>query len=234
MTTPMRAIVLTVSIWVLFAPAPARGGYDIAHIVEMTCDPGGPLIVTDDWKAPEDRDRVVTEPGEVIGCPRVGAASYQLAAARADGCPATAHLAAYFTVGEVDGGDVSCIESGAPDVSPVMAIRTDRRGAIAVAGVATADVPGAALIPIDRERARRLGASGAFRFFTLPMSEQRLCREIGVSIPRRLRLVDATDEGTSSRPLTALCRARSLPVAAMPLWIMELAARLGRLTGALA
>lgn len=229
----LRTAALLAVLAVLWPPASARAGYDTAQAIEKTCAPGGPLMLIDAWKRPRDHDRVITEPGEVIGCSRLGSATFQIAAAPVDdGGPDEAGLAMYFTVEVGDGADISYIDVSRP-VNPVMVIRAERGGQVALAGVATADVPGATLVPIDRDRAARLGAARPFSVFSLVMEERALCGEVGASIPRRTRLVDAADGVPYSRAVSTLCRSYATPAAPPPEWVTDLAARLGSLVSAL-
>jgi hypothetical protein len=220
-------------LWLLFLPASASAGYDIAHIVERTCEPGGPLIVADEWKDPQDRDRVITEPGEVIACPPTGPEnSFQIAAAP-ERIGREPYLCTYFSLFNGDGADICFNGDGAASlVEPLMAIRAGRADPLALAGIVSDDVATVALgptgggslepmlVPIEAQRAERLGATSAFSYFSLSVERRTVCaderpqlvgrgtsgRVVAESpVPISTPLVDATDRVPYARSLQALC-----------------------------
>lgn len=156
--------------------AHAFGGYDVAHIVKRTCKPGGPLIVTDDYKGPRDDDRRVTEPGRVIGCPPAGPRqSFQIAAGPQrigrDWCACT-----YFSLFNGDGADVcSPIRGDAPEtrVDPLMAVDADDSDRIAVGGTVSADVE---TVVVDEGASSRVVGIGPKRgYFSVAVEGSTLC-----------------------------------------------------------
>ncbi len=175
----------------LVAPAPAVGGYDIAHIVERTCEEGGPLVVTDEFKPAQDRHRVLTEPGDVIACPRAGGeASFQIAAGP-EGIGADPYVCTYVSLRNGDGSD-SCWTAATfgrtkPLLEPLIAVRVDEPDRLTLVGIAgsetatVASTPAGALspdptvLPIDAERAAGLGAAGAYSYFWLTVDRQTAC-----------------------------------------------------------
>jgi hypothetical protein len=192
MATGHRTVIGVVGLlWLASFPALAAAGYDIAHSIERTCVPGGRLIVADEWKSPQDRGRVVTEPGEVIACPPARPAkSFQIAAGP-ERIGRKTHLCTYFSLLGGDGADV-CSDTEPADgarslVQPLMAIQADQSGRLELVGivsdeVATVAVAGAAgisgdltMIAIEPQRAVRLGATRAFRYFSLTVDRRILC-----------------------------------------------------------
>lgn len=177
----------------LWWPAAAVGGYDIAHIVERTCEPGGSLIVTDAYKRPRDRNRLITKPGEVIACPSIGRdGSFQIGAGP-EWIGREPYLCTYVSLLAGDGAD-SCSttdsrQSPAPMIQPLMTIRVDDSGLVGLTGIASADVaavavtpvsngaPEASMFSIDGDRAARLGAGRAFGYFSLNVDTRTLCAE---------------------------------------------------------
>ena len=194
METGHRTVLGVVALlWLVSFPASAAAGYDIAHIVERTCEPGGPLIVADEWKRPRDRDRVVTEPGEVIACPPAGGKSSFQIAAGPERIGPELYVCTYFSLSNGDGAD-TCLgpdpkERTRSSVKPLMAMQADRSNRLALAGIVSADVAAVAVtadaepsrdsivIPIERERAVRLGATGAFGYFSLTVDRRTLCSD---------------------------------------------------------
>ena len=234
----------------------AAGGYDIAHIVERTCEPGGSLIVADEWKLPRDRDRVIAEPGEVIACPSVGPkTSFQIAARHPKRIGRNSHLCTYFSLLDGDGADI-CLsadlaEGAGSVIEPLMAIRTDRSDRLALVGIASQDVatvavtptggrsPEATVIPIERDRAERLGATAAFSYFSLTVERRTLCAEEHASVlgrdgsgrrvaenrvPSSTRLLSAADRVAYARPLKALCESEAAGKPASLDWLTEVSA----------
>jgi hypothetical protein len=248
-------------LWLVAFPASAVGGYDIAHIVERTCEPGGSLIVADKWKRPQDRDRVITEPGEVIACPPAGPEdSFQIAAGpeRFDG---EAQLCTYLSLRGGDGADACFGTDGARSlVKPLMTIQAGKSGRLELVGIVSNDVatvavvPGAGdsgeltLIPIERQRAARLGATRAFRYFSLTVDRRALCadeaprvlgrdssdRRIAESaVPPSTGLLSAADRVPYARSLDALCGSRVPSEPAALGWLTEMCAALRWLLRAL-
>jgi hypothetical protein len=240
-------------LWLASFPASAAAGYDIAHIVERTCDPGGPLIVTDKFKEPQDRDRVVTEPGEVIACPPASETRpFQIAAGpeRIDG---KAYLCTYFSHLGADGADV-CLDADAAagarsPVQPLMAIQADQSGQLALAGIVSDEVETVVvapaprnsgkptMIPIERQRAVRLGAAGAFRYFSLTVDRRTLCadepprlvardssgrRIAEPEVPATTRLLSTADRVPYARSLDGdFCRLAARDDPAAFAWLTE-------------
>ena len=250
--------------WLVAFPTSAVGGYDIAHIVERTCEPGGPLIVTDDYKGPGLRDQVVTEPGEVIACPPAGLDdSFQIGAGpeRIGGEPS---LCTYFSLLNGDGADVCAVDGSGGEGSlmePLMAIRADGSGGrLALAGIVSRDVatvgvtPAPALlretavVPIERQRAARLGAAGPFGYFWLTLDSRAACadetrvlgrdssgrRIAGSGVPPSTRLLSAVDRAPYASELKGLCESQAASEPAAPAWFMGMAAALRSLIGFLA
>jgi hypothetical protein len=227
-------------------PAAAAAGYDIAHIIERTCDAGGPLIVTEEWKRKRDRGRQITEPGEVIGCRPVGAEGGFQMAAGSERIGDRAYLCTYFSLFGRDGADI-CLESrsvGDSHVRPLIVLRTSRSGPVAVAGVAGPDVDEVALAssdsdttgvtPMARRRAVRVGASRAFGYFSLAADPGVVCadgpprliglddagrRFSGGAVRRSTRLLDGTDRVPHSRALAGLCSAPTGSERGTPSWL---------------
>jgi hypothetical protein len=237
-------------LWLLSFPIPATGGYDTAHIVERTCEAGGPLIVADEWKRARDRDRLLTEPGEVIGCAPVGRkGSFQIAAGP-ERIGGDYYVCTLFSLRNGDGADV-CSGSGVgggadPVVDPLMAVRGDRQGGLAVSGIVSDDVAslsvaharaaGVTMFPVDQQRAARLGAERAFGFFSLSVSGRAACGAEPVQLIGRDRsgeritvtelrrstwLLDALDRATYATRLKDLCGPRT---AAGSEWLSEIGA----------
>jgi hypothetical protein len=227
------AVPLVALLWPASFPASAVGGYDTAHIVKRTCEPGGPLIVADKWKHPRDRDRVVTEPGEVIACP---GNSFQIAAGP-ERIGGETVLCTYISLLGDDGAD-RCLDTGSGSLlEPLMMIQADRSDRLALVGIVGDDVatvavaPDAgisgelALIPIERPRAARLGATRTFAYFSLTVDRRTVCahealrvlgsdgsgRRIAESaVPTRSALLTAADRVAYARSLDGLqCRPRS-------------------------
>jgi hypothetical protein len=180
-------------LWLVSFPASAVGGYDVAHVVERTCEPGGPLIVTDEWKQPQDRDRVVTQPGEVIACPPAGPEHWFQVAAGPERIGGGTQLCTYISLRDLDGADIcygtELVGGAGSLVMPLMTIQADRAGRLELVGllsldvatVAVAPAPGIAgdltLISIEPQRAARLGASGGFQYFSLTVDRRTLCAD---------------------------------------------------------
>jgi hypothetical protein len=260
-----RALPVVALLWLVSFPAPAVGGYDIAHIVKRTCEPGGPLIVADKWKRPQDRDRVVTEPGEVIACPLAGPRnSFQIAAGpeRIGGHDL---LCTYFSLLGDDGADI-CSDTESADgagslVKPLMTIQADESDRLELVGIVSDDVATVAvapaarisgeltLIPIERQRAARLGATRAFRYFSLTVDRHAVCadetprvvgrdssgRRIAESaVPTTTALLSAADRVPYARSLDgALCASRVPHEPAALAWLTEICAMLRLLLGSL-
>jgi hypothetical protein len=253
-----------VLLWLVSFPASAVGGYDIAHIVERTCEPGGPLIVADEWKRPQDRDRVVTEPGEVIACPPASPKNSFQIAAGPERIGRERDLCTYFSLLNGDGADTCfATDSAAGAVSlvePLMTIRADHSDRLALVGIVSDDVAAVAVapaagtfreptvIPIDGQRAARLGATNAFSYFSLTVDPRTLCaeeaprvlgrdssgRRIAESmVPISTRLLDAADRATYARSLKALCGSRIPSEPVKPGWLTEVGAVLRSLLRAL-
>ena len=216
-------------------PASAPAGYDIAHIIERTCEPGGPLIVTDEWKREQDRDRLITEPGEVIACRALGAENRVQIAAASERIGRESYTCTYFSLSGRDGAD-TCSDLGAPSGdSPLrllMALRAEPPGRMLLAGIVDEETETVALapsseadrapilIPIEPTRAARLGAPRAFRYFALGADRPILCgddpprliardgaghRLAETGVPRSTRLLEEGDGVPHSRSLGALC-----------------------------
>jgi hypothetical protein len=194
METGHRAALGVVALlWLVSSPARAVAGYDIAHIVERTCEPSGRLIVADKWKDPQDRDRVVTERGEVIACLPAGPTKRLQIAAGPERIGGKAHLCTYFSLPGGDGADV-CIDTETADgtrslVEPLMTIQADRSSRMRLVGIVSDDVATVAIAPaagisgeltmiaIERQRAARLGATTAFRYFSLAVDRRTVCAD---------------------------------------------------------
>jgi hypothetical protein len=236
-------------------PAAAVGGYDIAHIVKRTCEPSGPLIVTDEWKSHRDRDRLITEPGEVITCPPGGPKnSFQIAAGPEPIGPDT-YLCTYVSLLSGDGAD-TCVTTDSDNgedsfVDPLMAVRTDRSGTVALVGIVGDDVtsvstappaapaPDGTFVPIDAKRAAGLGATHAFSYFSLDIESAAFCADepprllarnspgqvVAESlVPMSTGLLDAADQVPYARSLKDLC---SSPVPSRSVevgWMSEIGA----------
>jgi hypothetical protein len=252
---PHTALPLAALLWLVSFPASAVGGYDIAHIVKRTCEPGGPLIVADQWKRPRDRDRLITEPGEVIACPPAGADNSFQIAAGPERIGREDYLCTYFSLLNGDGGDIcSVTDSGdgaQPVVNPLMAIRVDESGRLALSGIASDDVsavgiapfapiaPDATMVEIDRQRAARLGARRAFGYFSLAVDSRTVCAEgpaqllgrdrsgerIAESVvPMSTRLLDSADRVPYARSLKSLCGSRGPSQPTEVRWLTEIGA----------
>lgn len=254
---------LVALLWLVALPASAVGGYDIAHIVERTCEPGGPLIVTEEYKGSGLRDQVMTEPGEVIACPPAGLDDpFQIGAGpeRIGGEP---YLCTYFSLLNGDGADVCVGADGSGGerslMGPMMAIRADGSGRLALAGIVSRDVatvrvtPAPALVreptvvQIERQRAARLGAAGPFGYFSLTLDSRAVCadetrvlgrdssgrRIAGSAVPPSTRLLSAVDRVPYSSSLKGLCESQAASEPAAPAWFMGMAAALRSLLVAL-
>jgi hypothetical protein len=216
METGHRTILGVVALlWLVSFPASAAAGYDIAHIVERTCDPGAPLIVADKWKSPQDRDRVITERGEVIACPPARPTkSFQIAAGP-ERIGGKAHLCTYFSLLGGDGADV-CVDTEAAAgarslVKPLMTIQVDQSGRMELVGIVSDEVATVAVVPaagisgeltmvaVERQRAARLGATRAFRYFSLTVDRRTLCAD---EAPRLLAR-DSSGRRTAERAVPA-------------------------------
>jgi len=222
------------------------------------------LIVADKWKRPQDRDRVVTEPGEVIGCPPAGPKNSFQIAAGPERIGGEAQVCTYFSLLDGDGADTcfgtESAEGAGSLVKPLMAIQADQSGRLEVVGIVSDDVATVAVaraagssaeltrIPIEPQRAARLGATRAFRYFSLTVDRRTLCadeaprvlgrdssdRRIAESaVPTSTRLLGAADRVPYARSLKALCRSRvpGEPVALG--WLTEMGAVLRSLVRAL-
>lgn len=231
------ALVPCVLVGLAALPAPAVGGYDIAHIVKRTCEPGGPLIVEDEWKSRGDRDRLITEPGEVIACPPAGPKeSFQIGAGP-EPIGREPHLCTYVSLLNGDGADI-CLATDSPVaawVRPLMVLRVDQSDSLALVGIGSDQVasvetaagtrgsPESAVIPIDGPRASRLGAASAFSYFSLPVDPATLCAGERVkvlgrngsgqriaegAVPTWMRLLDAVDPAPYAGSLKAFCRSQ--------------------------
>ena len=252
-------------LWLVSFSASAAAGYDIAHIVERTCDPGGRLIVADEWKAPQDRDRVVTERGEVIACPPARPTkSFQIAAGP-ERLGGKAHLCTYFSLLGGDGADV-CIDTEAADgarslVKPLMTIQADQSGRMELVGIVSDEVATVTVVPaagisgeltmivIERQRAARLGATRAFRYFSLTVDRRTLCadeaprllardssgRRIAErAVPATTPLLSTADRVSYARSLDGdLCGSAVPYKPAVPPWLTEIFAVLRSLLGTL-
>ena len=205
----------------------AVAGYDTAHIVKHTCAPGGPLIVTDDWKQPKDRDRVITEPGEVIGCPPAGAKdSFQIAAGPERFGPDRS-LCIYFSLFNGDGSD-SCWETTSitgseAQVKPTMLIRPDRSPSLWLAGIASDEVARVSTRPAESPPERDVRASGKVTYFALTVDARDVCtddpiRVLGFDGPgntvaestvsANMRLLSAEDRVPYAGSLKRFCASR--------------------------
>jgi hypothetical protein len=215
------AVPVVVLLSLMASPASAVAGYDIAHIVKRTCEPGGPLLVAHRWT--QDLGGELTKPGEVIACPPAGRSAWFQLAAGPERFGGDAMLCTYFSLRGLDGADL-CDYTRGPRVKPFMAIQTDRPDRLELAGIVSAEVASVAvdpsagrgtLIPIGRQRAARLGATRAFAYFSLPVDRRALCagelrvvardssgRRIADSaIPSTIRLLSAADRVPHSRSL---------------------------------
>lgn len=207
-TLPLVAL-----IWLVGSPAPAVAGYDIAHIVERTCEPGGPLIVADEWKRSKDQDRVLTEPGEVIVCPPAGPKNSLQIAAGPERIGREPYLCTYVSLFNGDGAD-ACLggdsaEDGKARLQPLMAVLPSEGGPLTLVGIAGDEIdavavaPGAGnaqeptVTPIDAERAARLGAARAFSYFSLSIDRRALCADE----PPRLLGRDSSDQRIAESPV---------------------------------
>jgi hypothetical protein len=227
------AVPLLALLWLVSVPASAVGGYDIAHIVKRTCEPGGPLIVSDKWKPSQDRDRVITRAGEVIACPPAGTGSSFQIAAGPERIGGDAYFCTYFSLLGDDGADICLLTEAASPLKPLMTIQADRSDRLELVGIAGNDVvtveviPAArisgeaTMIPIEPRRAARLGATRAFRYFSLPVDRSTVCaneitRVVGrdrsgrrvaeAAIPTSTPLLSAADRVPHSRSLDSqLC-----------------------------
>lgn len=248
----------------VFFPVSAVGGYDIAHILERTCVPGGPLIVADDWKSPKDRDRVMTKPGEVIACPPEGPRSSFQIAAGPERIGRRRYFCTYFSLIKKVDGDDTCfttdLGSGAgPFVKPLMTIRADDSGPLALSGIVSDDAatvaivprptvtPEPAIVPVDRTRATRLGASRSFGYFSLTADRGSLCAEEPArlfardssgnrlaehTVPLSTRVLDLADRAKYARSLKTLCGRGTNGSVEVP-WLTEMGALLRSFLGAL-
>jgi len=252
-TAPLVAAVLGLA----FLPASAGAGYDIAHIVERTCEPGGPLIVADEWKQPKARDRVLTEPGEVIACPSVGAKTrYQIAA--------RSHRCAYFSLFNGDGADICLIRTNLAGgagavVEPLIAIAAGRSERLAVAGIVSEEVatvavtptgrrsPEATVIPVAPDQAERLGAPAAFGYFSVAVDRGTLCadrharvlgrdssggRVAASEVPASTRALSAADDVAYAHSLRRLCESAASGGPASSGWWAKVSAVLRTFLGA--
>lgn len=178
-------------LWLAAFPGSAVGGYDIAHIVERTCDRGGALIVTDEYKAAKDEGETLTEPGEVIGCPPAGPAGDFQIAAGPERIGRDRYVCTYVSLLNGDGAD-TCILAGSlgdesDAVLPLIVVLPDPGGRLTLVGTLSQEVaeieiapPGASsgeatLTPIDLESALRVGARRAFGYFSVTVSRPGLC-----------------------------------------------------------
>jgi hypothetical protein len=252
------ALAVVALLWLVSFPASAVGGYDIAHIVKRTCEPGGSLIVEDKWKRPQDRDRVVTEPGEVIACPPAGPRNSFQIAAGPERFGGEAVLCTYFSLLGGDGADL-CFDTESADgagslVKPLMTIRADQSDRLELVGIVSDDVATVAvapaagisgeltLIPIERQRAARLGATRAFAYFSLAVDRRTVCayeapRVLGLdssgqriaesAVPTTTALLSAADHVPYARSLDgALCGVRVPDEPAALAWLAEACAML--------
>jgi hypothetical protein len=189
---PVIALLAVVSL-----PASAVAGYDIAHIIKRTCVPGGPLIGAHKW----NRDRV---PGEVIACPPAGRSSSFQIAAGPDRIGREAVLCTYISLRGADGADLCVDPESTEGVTPLIVIQADRSDRLQLVGIAASDVATVTLagrvIPIGRQRAARLGATRAFRYFSQPVDRRSLCADES-AVPATTALLSAADRVPHARSL---------------------------------
>lgn len=207
-----HVIVMAALVWFLWSPAVALGGGPVAWTIEKTCEPGGPLVLAPDFARSDFR----TRPGEVVGCARAGASTFQIAVepVRFEG---REELCVYFTIEAARDGDDICIVDTTQDFSPLMVIRGEGEGQLALAGVGTSSPEGAEVFPAD----------AAFNFISVPYSEKALCSALGDSLPGTLRLLDATDKFVVATSVQRLCPDP-------PAWVLEVSWRAGKVLGTLA
>lgn len=207
---------------------------------------------------------MITEPGEVIACPPAGPKSSFQIAAGPERIEREPYLCTYFSLHDGDGADTcfdtDSAEGGRSLVRPLMTIRADQSGRLAVAGIVGDDVaavaiaPGAGIsrektvIPIDRRRGARLGATRAFGYFSLTVDDRTLCaderprvlgrdstgRRIAEStVPLSTPLLSAADRVPYAGSLKALCGSRGSSEPVEVGWLTELGAVLQSLLRAL-
>jgi hypothetical protein len=204
-------------LWLLASPAEALSGSDVAHIIKRTCDPGGPLITMDRWK------EFGTRQGEVIACRPAGESWFQIAAGAERFGKRPMHCS-YFSLRNGDGADLcSPIDRAGSFVQHLMAVRADRSGRMALAGIVSDDVAtvrGEPVIPIGRERAARLGARRPLAYFSVTVPLRALCadpaprlvardargrRVAHVRVDTYLMWLSVTDRVPYARSLGAVC-----------------------------
>lgn len=180
-------------LWLLASPSPAVAGYEIAHIVERTCDPGGSLIVTDEYKGPRFEDEVLTEPGEVVACPPAGSRNTFQIAAGPERIGRERYICTFVSLFNGDGADIctrwDSVEDAKTPLQPLIAVLPDASGRLTLVGVVSHEVATVALAPpedasqdpavtpIGADRATELGAAGAFSFFSLEVDRRTLCAD---------------------------------------------------------
>jgi len=238
-----RTAILFAALLSLVTARPAVAGYDIAHIVKRTCVPGGPLIVTDEWKQPKDRDRVVTEPGEVIGCPPAGSKdSFQIAAG-SERTGRDRFLCTYLSLFNGDGSD-SCWETRSfgdsqPQIQPLRLIRPDRSPILWLVGIASEEVARVSTRPGPRPREQDLRASGGLNYFAVTVDREDLCadpplRILGFddvgrmvadsTVSTKIGLLSATDRVSYANSMNRQCKAVKSEEPATSLTFVDLGA----------
>ena len=117
-------------------------------------------------------------------------------------------------------------------VNPLMVIEADRSGRLELVGIAGENVALASVgiageltvIPIERQRAARLGATRAFRFFSLTVDRRALCadrRIAEIAIPASTRLLSAADRVPYARSLETLCEDEPVGLGSLLRWLLR-------------
>jgi hypothetical protein len=165
----------------LAAPGSAGAGYDIAHAVERTCEPGAPLVFSEQYAG---KGKTITVPGAVVGCPlgplegrlqisigpeRIGEETYR--------CVYYSHL-------NGAGRDL-CSSAGSDSAIGALQAAERHDGRIAITGMTDDTVSRIDLAPRALFRATRAAgavhytspAAGGPRFFSLVTTPWELCTQ---------------------------------------------------------
>ena len=175
-----RSLVAAVGALALAVPisTPAVAGYDIAHAVQRTCDPGGPLVFSRSYS-----NELTRVPGRVVGCPpgvldrrlqigvgpeRIGNEDY---------------LCTYYSHMGGAGRDTCWIEGSLPRVFALQAVAIDgSTDKLAIVGAADRSIRRIDLAPTELFRAarrtdpvRRVPGPGGFDYFVIAAPQWEVC-----------------------------------------------------------
>ncbi len=185
------AVLVAIALLAALTADRAAAGYDIAHAVERTCEPGGPLLFRDEFKARDDR---LTTPGAVIACPKGGLDEQLQIAAGPERIGGDRYLCTYYSHQNGAGHDLcSAATSRSSGISVLQAVRSERhRDEVVLVGavdpslaridaaprglfraVRSAGAP--LMIPVDASTAAAIGGVVPFSYFTLQIPVWDLC-----------------------------------------------------------